>query len=511
MRPRSPSQAVRIPLLRAGLPYYSLDSRPLPDLRTGRTVAEVSQANPGLIARDLSRAEEPPRPLAELPTADLLAICSRAAERFMEGELPLGEGTQTPEAYLRQLAATTGLPASLGRRNMAKIRFVLAEMAAVLAGLTRGLELEALDGEALGGGRLDGEGPRRSLGSGGPATAVSFRRETDVLGAVLPGNSPGVHSLWLPAVALKVGLALKPGSHEPWTPYRILQALLAAGCPPSALGLYPTSYAGATEILLRCRRSLLFGDRDTVSPWRGDHRVEVHGPGWSKVLFGPDLAGEFHDHLELLVESVADNGGRSCVNASGVWTPSHGREIAAALAAELAAVEPLPLDHPEARLAAFPSRRAAEAVSAHLDALLAAGGAEDVSAGLRRGGRVAEVDGCSFLRPTVVFCSDPGHPLARTELLFPYVAVVEVKQRQLVASLGHSLVVTALTEDPGLRRELLASRHVDRLNLGPVPTSRVAWDQPHEGNLFAHLYRRRALQTAGAPPEFRGAPAGAAR
>jgi hypothetical protein len=41
---------------------------------------------------------------------------------------------------------------------------------------------------------------------------------------------------------------------------------------------------------------------------------------------------------------------------------------------------------------------------------------------------------------------------------------------------------------------LLASRAGSRLNFGPIPTNQVAWDQPHEGNLFEHLYARRAFQ-----------------
>jgi hypothetical protein len=57
-------------------------------------------------------------------------------------------------------------------------------------------------------------------------------------------------------------------------------------------------------------------------------------------------------------------------------------------------------------------------------------------------------------------------------------------------------VATAITEDANFQRELLACPSIDRLNLGPVPTSRVSWDQPHEGNLFAHLYRQRAIGVA---------------
>jgi hypothetical protein len=59
-------------------------------------------------------------------------------------------------------------------------------------------------------------------------------------------------------------------------------------------------------------------------------------------------------------------------------------------------------------------------------------------------------------------------------------------------------VVTALTEEPEWIDALLRAVDVERLNLSPVPTSHVAWDQPHEGNLFEHLYRQRALQAPAA-------------
>ena len=37
-----------------------------------------------------------------------------------------------------------------------------------------------------------------------------------------------------------------------------------------------------------------------------------------------------------------------------------------------------------------------------------------------------------------------------------------------------------------------------RLNLGPIPTTKLDWLQPHEGNIIDFLYRSRALQTAAA-------------
>lgn len=472
------SNLPHLPLIRAGQPYRSLTTVLLPDVRTGVPVVEVSQAHAGLVSRDLAALPGRRRELEALSTAELLAISGRAAELFAHGTLPLGDGAQSAEDYLAQLASTTGLPIALGRANLEKIRYVLAEMETVLGGLTRGLPLEILD---RGHGRI-------STANGG--RPVAFRRATDVLGAILPSNSPGVHALWLPAFALRIPLALKAGRQEPWTPYRVIQAFLAAGAPAAAFGFYPGDHSAATEVLLKAGRALLFGDAGTVAPWRGDPRIEIHGPGWSKVVIGPDRAPSWRDHLDLLVSSVAENGGRSCVNASGIWTTSHADELARGLAERLAAIDGHPLDDPQARLAAFPSRAAAERISQHLERQMA--GAVDVSAQVRGPERVVEAGGCFFVRPTVVRCP-ADHPLARTELLFPFVSVVEVPRAELVTTLGASLVVTALTADADLRRELLAAGQIERLNLAPLPTCQVSWDQPHEGNLFELLYRQRAF------------------
>ena len=63
----------------------------------------------------------------------------------MNDPLPLGDEMQSPHDYVRQLSATTGLPHVLVRRNMQKIRGVLAQMENVLKGLTRNLDLGILD------------------------------------------------------------------------------------------------------------------------------------------------------------------------------------------------------------------------------------------------------------------------------------------------------------------------------------------------------------------------------
>lgn len=461
---------MHLPLLRAGQPYVSLDRLAVAHIATGQPLAQVSQANRGLIARDLAAQERNRQTLRALTVAELVAISQRAADLFLHAELPLGDDGQTPADYVAQVSATAGLPQALARANMEKIHRVGVEMPAVLSGLTRGLDRTVLD-----------DGP----------SSLHFVPHAHALGCILPSNSPGVHALWLPAIPLKTPLVLKPGREEPWTPYRIAQALLAAGCPPPALSYYPTDHGGSTEILLGCGRSLLFGGGSTVAPWRDDSRVQLHGPGRSKILIGADKIDQWEHYLDLMVASIAANGGRSCLNASGIWVPARGREIAAALGERLSQIEARPLDDPRAQIAAFPHPAAARQLAASIAAQLD-GAACDTARG--RSERIAAVGGCTFLNPTLIHASDWRHPLANTEYLFPFAAVVEVPQEEMVARIGPTLVATALTEDEGLTRQLLAAPHIERLNLGPIPTHQIAWDQPHEGNLFDFLYQQRALQ-----------------
>ena len=174
--------------------------------------------------------------------------------------------------------------------------------------------------------------------------------------------------------------------------------------------------------------------------------------------------------------------------------PGKGREIAEALAKRLAAIMPRAADDDQAGLAPFVDPSVAERVSALIDKdLEIQPGAEDVSAKVRGGSRVAKWEGSTYLLPTVLLC-DREHPLANREYMFPFVSVVEVPEDEMPDCLGHSLVVTAITENPALIERLVASPLVDRLNIGSLPTTRIGWDQPHEGNLFEHLYARRAIQ-----------------
>jgi hypothetical protein len=80
--------------------------------------------------------------------------------------------------------------------------------------------------------------------------------------------------------------------------------------------------------------------------------------------------------------------------------------------------------------------------------------------------------------------------------MFPFATVVQCPQAQMLEAIGPTLVCSAITCNPEFRAQLLDAVQIDRLNLGPVPTTQLNWLQPHEGNIVEFLFRARAFQTA---------------
>jgi acyl-CoA reductase-like NAD-dependent aldehyde dehydrogenase len=474
---------IHIPALRFGKPYTSLEKATLIHHVTGEPVAEVSQVTGSMIARDLGTMDRARKQLAAIPVRDLLGMYKKAADFFLNAALPCGDTELTFDQYIRNLSSTTGSPIVFCDRNARKVHYVLQNIEEVIGGLTRGLDLDAIDrGYTTRGGRMQ-----------------AFYPTTNVFGAVLPSNSPGVHSLWVPTIAFKIPLLLKPGREEPWTPFRVLQAFLKAGVPAGVLGFLPTDHAGAADILRLCGRSMAFGDDRTMAPYKNDHRVEIHGTGYSKFIIAEDQVDGWEKHLDVLIEGIAANGGRACVNASAVWTPRNGDAVAEGLARRLASVTARPWDDPACEISAFANPAVAEGINALIEEGLKVPGAVDVTEKIRGTPRLIKDGRCAWLLPTIVRCDSPEHPLANKEFLFPYASVIEWPQNDVLKRIGYTLAASILSDDPSFIADALACPNIERLNIGPLPTNRLTWDQPHEGNLFTHLYKQRALQHARTP------------
>lgn len=474
--------APHIPVLRQGQVYKSLDRQTVNKLGSEEPAAEISFACADMIKYDIHNMASAREALKKFSGEELVEITKKAGELFLSGDLPIGtEGElQSPEDYVHSLAATSGLPHSLIRFNMKRLGGLFGQIDDIFKGLSRGLEWSVLD---------------KGYGEQGGAP-VSFSPTTNELAVILPSNSPAVNALWIPAIAMKVPVLLKPGREEPWTPWRIIQAFIKAGCPPEAFSLYPTQHDGSGAIIRRAGRVMLFGDDSTVKQYENDERVEVHGTGYSKFVIGEDEIENWEHYVDSMVESVSANSGRSCICTSTIVVPKYGDEIAHAISKKLCEIKPLAQDDPDAKLSGFANPKFAEWINEAVEEGLQSDGARDVTAEYRDGDRFVERDGMNYLQPTIVRVGSFDEDLALREFLFPFASVVECPQSDVIEKTGYSLVMTAVTKDVEWINQLFDHPEIERLNIGNVPTNRISWNQPHEGNLFDFLYTRRSFAFA---------------
>jgi acyl-CoA reductase-like NAD-dependent aldehyde dehydrogenase len=468
---------INIPIIRWGESYDSFDLDEVLHFATGEAIAKVSQTNAGIITRDMKKSSNARAILRQIPCSELLKCLAQAADLYESATLSIGDGTQSPDEFAHQQSASTGLPEHMCRHNMSKNSFVLRNMEQILDCLTRGLDLDILT---------------RGCGIEDRGVVLSYQAQTSALSAVLPSNSPGVHTLWLPAIPLQMGLVLKPGPQEPWTPYRMMAAFVAAGIPKEVFAMYPGGAEAGAALLAAADRSMIFGGTPTVERYRGNPSVQAHGPGFSKILLGDDCVDDWEQYLDLIVESIYINSGRGCINCSGVWASRHTKEIAQAIAEKIGPIEAKPPTDPEAGLAAFTVDGQGQAVWGMIEGDLGEDGVTDMTA--QYGPRLVEQERCSYLRPMIVHCDSPERDMAHKEYMFPFSTVVECPQDQMLAKIGPTLVCTGITNNEQLIENLTDATHIDRLNIGPIPTSKLNWLQPHEGSIIDFLFRSRAYQ-----------------
>ena len=151
---------------------------------------------------------------------------------------------------------------------------------------------------------------------------------------------------------------------------------------------------------------------------------------------------------------------------------------------------------PKLSFPGFANPKMAEWIDSAIECDLAEAGAYDATAPYRDGPRLVQTEDGTYLRPTIVACESINHPLSNREFLCPYASVVEVPQSEMLDIIGPTLVVSAITKSDIFKNELLMDSRIERLNIGPISTMKISWDQPHEGNLFEFLYKRRSIGMA---------------
>ncbi|HEY0227505.1 MAG TPA: aldehyde dehydrogenase, partial [Mycobacterium sp.] len=292
------------------------------------------------------------------------------------------------------------------------------------------------------------------------------------------------------ALALGYRVAVRPSRREPLTGHRLVNALCQAGFRNEDAIYLPTDHGGADEIIRRADVAMVYGGQDVVDKYVVDPTVMVNGPGRTKILITADR--DWRDHLDLIVDSIANLGGMACVNTTAVLYEGDPAPLAEAIADRLATIEPLPSEDERAILPTQPIAKA-RALADHL-ATKAAGttpllGADQVVAALG--------DGYAALRPAVHLLAEPDSGKVddrlNIELPFPCVWVSPWSRAAGLEPLRKSLVINVISDDDELIDDLLSEPTVANVYRGNHPTYLHAPDIPHDGFLADVLMRNKGF------------------
>jgi acyl-CoA reductase-like NAD-dependent aldehyde dehydrogenase len=453
---------VRIDALGPGGDYRTRN-REIIASTAGIAVAELSIVPPLYVSRTIA-AQRRSRPL---PVAEREAALRKAAELFATAEI----GGLDFDDYVRLASGISGLPIAVTRAGARGVAHAVATaFDAVRAARPVGAALD-WRGEPAHGGAV-------------------WARRGEVFAVHAAGNGPGAHGLWPQALALGYRVAVRPSRREPLTAHRLVNALRQSGFRPEDAAYLPTDHGGADEIVRSADVAMVYGGQDVVDKYAADPAVVVNGPGRTKILITADR--DWRDHLDLIVDSIANLGGMACVNASAVLYEGDPAPLARAIAERLATIRPLPSDDERAILPTQPFEQA-RAVANYL-AAKATGttpllGADQVVA--------AVGDGYAALRPAVHLLAEPGSgqltDALNVELPFPCVWVSPWSRAHGVGPLRHSLVLTAITGDDRLLDELLDEPTITNVYRGPHPTFQASPEIPHNGFLADHLMRNKGF------------------
>jgi acyl-CoA reductase-like NAD-dependent aldehyde dehydrogenase len=460
---RVTTDLVRIDALGAGGEYRTRNREVIMST-AGAAVAELSIVPPLYVSRTIG-AQRKTRPL---PVAQREAALAGAADAFATSVI----GGLDFEEYVRLASGISGLPVAVARAGARAVADgVASAFEAVRPAQPAGAALDWREERIRGGGAV-------------------WARRGEVFAVHAAGNGPGVHALWPQALALGYRVAVRPSRREPLTAHRLVNALRQAGFRGEDAVYLPTDHGGADEIIRSADLAMVYGGQDVADKYADDPAVMVNGPGRTKILITADR--DWRDHIDLVVDSIADLGGMACVNATAVLYEGDPAPLAHAIAERLAAIRPLPSEDERAILPTQPLEKA-RALANYL-AAKAAGttpllGADQVVAAIG--------DGYAALRPAVHLVEEPGSgqlgDRLNTELPFPCVWVSPWRRAAGVEPLRHSLVVTAITGDEWLVDDLLAEPTVANVYRGHRPTFYAAPEIPHDGFLADFLMRNKGF------------------
>lgn len=456
-----------IPALVMGEKKYSLDRKLLLNY-CGEKMADVCHI-PGIAVSKYISDQR--RAYVDSPVEELLNIIKRAGE-ILTSENIDGESF---DEYILKLSGSTGLPAKTSKSGLENLALCMRNINVIL---DREMQQYCISG-------LD-TGLVRDRG--GKLAISPYGR---MLGVIAPSNHPSVHISWITALAMKYSVVIKAGRDDPFTPYRVIQALLKAGLNNVLVSMIPTEQESIPKIIDGCDRVIFYGSQKTISCYNSE-KIISRGSGNSKIYFDIENAELNDAMLDIAVKSVMHDGGRRCTNASSIVIKGDAEKFSKKLAEKLF----WELDNPineDSDIGCFKSFKEADQLNRFIEENL--GGDRDISAEVNGRIRLQRVGGTTYLNPTVILCDSDKSALYGKELPFPFVTVMKAGN-QIVKHLSNSLAVTLVNAKQEVIDACLKEPSISKVILNnPTYSSRMG--DPHDGFLFNHLYRVKSFVEEG--------------
>jgi len=486
-----------IPLVHGGEPYYSDKTISIKDFR-GNHLCNLCIAPSTKIALARKKSRKIGYPLLQdMDVLDVIELYHEASKIYKR-RVPISPDISlNMKEFGHLLSLTTGIP----------IRYIMGSVNLVQHSLQRNMIIRILEAGSPTG---DINIYDKYVGIRG-GVDYAFAPRGKNLGVVLPSNHPTVPIIPMFVPAHKIPILFRPSRKDPFASLRMVNALCEAGIPEFSVSYFATGHDLVYDFVTKPDLGMIFGGEKTVGPYRQIPSVKVYGPCYSKILIDREFLDEHYGFcIDITYKSIMNASGRGGINCSDIIfvnrksSPTQKTfsfmefiDDLCLMLNEANILDPL---HPRADVGAVPPNKAQSFINDIrrniTDKDL------DYAAFIRNGRRkipfkendlIVNVDGITFLRPSLIILSSHKNPLYGMEMEFQFCKATEVPYADIVEACINTLNLTYLSDDHELLRKLFQESSIDKYYLG-LSTISIDPAQPHEGFFTEHLYQFKATR-----------------
>jgi acyl-CoA reductase-like NAD-dependent aldehyde dehydrogenase len=436
----------------------ALNTREILDHR-GNVIAEVEQ-HPSIAVKDeIETNKEASETLREVEIIDWMETLKAAADNL--------ETRRTETELVENIARSTGNPITSVDRSVQMIEKTLREMDRIMDAQLPGAEIEALNDPVQENYALVPEGRN--------------------LGLIAPSNHPSV--LAIPSIALgtQTPLAIRPSQDDVFTSHALVESLYEAGVPDNSIYFLPGGRDVTKKVIDHSDQAIAFGGEQLQQRYDGTEDIYVYGPGESTIYVDEEFTDEERVY-NVVEEAMMRDGGQGCINASHVLTNGDPDRVTAEISNRISDYELRDILVEDAVIPAFKDHETAaninEFIAANTDSKQTNNTAEQ---------RLIELNGATYLRPTVVRTEDYDSELA-TELPFQYITVTQIDEGNFEDAISGSLSLTLFTENEELDERALHHPEVSKVYADGAAPNALDPTEPHEGYITDTLLQKKAYR-----------------